>query len=175
MQHLHERRERVPAACSGSFLRREIPHYPPSHWPELANRRVTDRGTRNHQSFYFRKLYFGHSRTYLQEPALLRSGGVLSCLTATRFSSLGPLSLPLLSFFYRRWAPWRKPRPLRQAQASQRLPHPRTAGCTCASSARTLKARPSASTSPSNWPKSFCLPSTRTASMTARSRSITLI
>src|SRR2546429_6075765 len=112
MQHLHERRERVPASCSGSFLRREIPHYPPSHWPELANRpsvssstsrRVTDRGTRNHQSFYFRKLYFGHSRTYLQEPALLRSGGVLSCLTATRFSSLGPLSLPLLSFFYRRW------------------------------------------------------------------------
>src|SRR5438046_9468551 len=29
MQHLHERRERVPASCSGSFLRREIPHYPP--------------------------------------------------------------------------------------------------------------------------------------------------
>src|SRR5712692_12536 len=42
----------------------------------------------------FRKLSFQHSRTYLQEPALRRSGGIQSCPTVTGVSSPIPLSSP---------------------------------------------------------------------------------
>src|SRR5712664_724275 len=66
-------------------------------------------------SSLFTKLSFQHSRTYLQEPALRRSGVIPSCPTVTGVSSARPLSSPPPLFSFRRWAPWRKPPSPRQA------------------------------------------------------------
>src|SRR5258708_32765899 len=106
----------------------------------------------------FTKLSFQHSRTYLQEPALRRSGGIQSCPTITGVSSPRPLSSPLPLFSFRRWAPCRNRPSPRQAPPNQRHPHPRTAGCTSASSARTPRGRPSPPTSPPNFPQTFSPP-----------------
>src|SRR5216683_5763991 len=121
----------------------------------------------------FTKLSFRHPRTYLQEPAPRRPGGIQPCPTVTGVSSPRPLSSQLQLFSSRRWAPWRNPPPPRQVPANQLHPYPRTAGCTSASSAPTPRARLSALTSPSNSLKRFSPPSTRNASMMARSRSTT--
>src|SRR6267142_3909742 len=77
----------------------------------------------------FRKLYLVDSRTYLQEPALRRPGGIPSCPTATGLCSPRPLSSRSPLFSSRRSAPLRRPPPPRQVPANQRLPHRRTAGC----------------------------------------------
>ena len=119
------------------------------------------------------KLYLRLSRTYLQEPALRRPGGIQSCPTVTGLYSPRPLSSLLRLFWCRPSAPSRNPLLPRQVPASQQLPHRRTAGCTCVSLARTPRVRPSASMSPSNWPKRFSRLLTRSASMTGRSESTT--
>src|SRR5712692_7426307 len=131
----------------------------------------------------FRKLYFQHSRTYLQEPAQRRPGGIQSCPTVVAVSSLGPHAPPSPEVYrccsphlsFRRSAPWRNPRPPRQAPLNQRLPRPRTAGSTFASSVPTPRVRLYASMSPSNSPKKFSPPSTRTACTPARSKLTTPI
>src|SRR6266705_5069969 len=51
-----------------------------------------------------RKLSLLPSRTYLQEPALRRPGGIQSCPTVTGVSSSRPFSSPLPLFSFRRWA-----------------------------------------------------------------------
>src|SRR5467141_305493 len=79
--------------------------------------------------FFFTKLSFQHCRTYLQAPALRRSGGIQSCPTVTGVSLPRPLSLPLARFSFRRWAHWRNPLPPRQAPPNQPHPYPRTAAC----------------------------------------------
>src|SRR6267143_4106195 len=67
-----------------------------------------------------RKLSLLPSRTYLQEPALRRPGGIQSCRTVTGVSSPGPLSSPPLFSSFRRWPSWRNPPPPRQAPPNQR-------------------------------------------------------
>src|SRR6266481_5845506 len=89
-----------------------------------------------------------------KEPAQRRPGGVPSCLTATRFYSLRPLSSLVPLFSSRPSELLGKPPP-RQVPANpvlkeQRHPHPRIAGCTSALSVRTPRTKPSASTSPWN-------------------------
>src|SRR6266849_7278463 len=124
-------------------------------------------------SLSFHETLFRNSRTYLQEPAPRRPGGIQPCPTKPGLSSPRLLSLLPQFFSFRRSAPWRNPARLQQVLTNQPLPSPRIAGCTSASSARTPKARPSRSTCPSNSPKKFFPPSTRNASTTARSKSTT--
>src|SRR5229473_2494955 len=102
-----------------------------------------------------------------------RPGGFQSCPTVTGVSSPKPLSSPPPFSSFRRPAHSRNLPPLRQAPLNQRHPSPRTVGCTSASSVPTPKAKPSASTSRSNWLKKFSPPSTNIASTTARSGSTT--
>src|SRR6266481_7947458 len=102
-----------------------------------------------------------------------RPGGFQSCPTVTGVSSPKPLSSPSPLSSFRRPAHSRNLPPLRQAPLNQRHPSPRTVGCTSASSVPTPKAKPSASTSRSNWLKKFSPPSTNIASTTASSGSTT--
>src|ERR1700730_6713666 len=115
----------------------------------------------------FRKLSFRPSRTYLQEPARCRSGGIQTCPTSTRVSSPRPLSSPPL-FSFRHWASWRNPPPPRQAPPNQLHPYHRIAGCTSALSVPTPRVKAFESLAPTNRPKKSSPPSTRNAFMPAR-------